>query len=149
MTMHVSLQHIGVLVKHSVLMRQDTQPQKSLGRLPNHHMGFAWCRLYAFEAVGLLLGQEELPADEQQAYIAALLRPLIQQVCYLTLKGSDPPTLLNPSLRGLALLRSIQGLPSITPRGMTETPHGVDFSLSFPILLSLLTDAAVQTADTL
>ena len=38
-------------------------------------------RLYAFEAVGLLLGQEELPADEQQAYIAALLCPLIHQVC--------------------------------------------------------------------
>ena len=42
------------------------------------------CRLYAFEAVGLLLGQEELAADEQQAYIAALLRPLIHQVCCLT-----------------------------------------------------------------
>ena len=43
------------------------------------------CRLYAFEAVGLLLGQEELPADEQQAYIAALLRPLIHQVRLLLL----------------------------------------------------------------
>ena len=39
------------------------------------------CRLYAYEGVGMLLGQEELAAEEQHAYIAALLRPLIQQVC--------------------------------------------------------------------
>ncbi|KAL3158478.1 hypothetical protein ABBQ38_010710 [Trebouxia sp. C0009 RCD-2024] len=37
-------------------------------------------RLYAYEGVGLLLGQEELAAEEQHAYIAALLQPLIQQV---------------------------------------------------------------------
>jgi len=30
--------------------------------------------------VGVLLGQEELPAEEQHAYIAALLQPLIHQV---------------------------------------------------------------------
>ena len=29
----------------------------------------------------MLLGQEELAAEEQHAYITALLRPLIQQVC--------------------------------------------------------------------
>lgn len=29
----------------------------------------------------MLLGQEELAADEQHAYIAALLQPLIHQVC--------------------------------------------------------------------
>lgn len=40
----------------------------------------ASCRLYAYEGVGVLLGQEELPAEEQHAYIAALLQPLIQQV---------------------------------------------------------------------
>lgn len=39
------------------------------------------CRLYAYEGVGVLLGQEELPAEEQHAYIAALLQPLIHQVC--------------------------------------------------------------------
>ena len=38
------------------------------------------CRLYAYEGVGMLLGQEELPADEQRAYIAALVQPLIHQV---------------------------------------------------------------------
>ena len=38
------------------------------------------------------------------------------------------PTLLNPSLRGLGRRWSIQGLPSIMPHGMIETPHGVDFS---------------------
>lgn len=40
----------------------------------------ATCRLYAYEGVGVLLGQEELPAEEQHAYIAALLQPLIHQV---------------------------------------------------------------------
>lgn len=38
------------------------------------------CRLYAYEGVGMLLGQEDLAADEQHAYVAALLQPLIQQV---------------------------------------------------------------------
>ncbi|KAL0051899.1 hypothetical protein WJX82_004175 [Trebouxia sp. C0006] len=37
-------------------------------------------RLYAYEGVGVLLGQEELPAEEQHAYIAALLQPLIHQI---------------------------------------------------------------------
>ena len=41
------------------------------------------CRLYAYEGVGVLLGQEELPAQEQHAYIAALLQPLIHQVCMM------------------------------------------------------------------
>ena len=38
-------------------------------------------RLYAYEGVGMLLGQEDLAADEQHAYVAALLQPLIHQVC--------------------------------------------------------------------
>ena len=38
------------------------------------------CRLYTFEAVGQLLGQEAVPADEQRACLAALLRPLIAQL---------------------------------------------------------------------
>jgi hypothetical protein len=42
----------------------------------------ATCRLYAYEGVGVLLGQEELPAEEQHVYIAALLQPLIHQVRY-------------------------------------------------------------------
>ena len=29
----------------------------------------------------MLLGQEDLAADEQHAYVAALLQPLIHQVC--------------------------------------------------------------------
>ena len=37
-------------------------------------------RLYAFEAAGLLLGQEELPAAEQAAWLAALLCPLVAAV---------------------------------------------------------------------
>lgn len=42
------------------------------------------CRLYAYEGVGMLLGQEDLAADEQHAYVAALLQPLIHQVCAAT-----------------------------------------------------------------
>ena len=38
------------------------------------------CRLYAFEAAGLLLGQEELPAEDQYALLVALLQPLVQQI---------------------------------------------------------------------
>lgn len=37
-------------------------------------------RLYAFEAAGLLVGQDELPAAEQHAWVAALLQPLVGQM---------------------------------------------------------------------
>ena len=66
-----------------VVVLYDVQKRSAEGGLsdPSVPSGDAvCCRLYAFEAVGLLLGQEELPADEQQAYIAALLQPLIHQV---------------------------------------------------------------------
>ncbi|CAL8470725.1 g10267 [Coccomyxa elongata] len=37
-------------------------------------------RLYAFEAAGLLLGMEDLPAEEQREAVSALLRPLLAQL---------------------------------------------------------------------
>ena len=37
-------------------------------------------RLYVFEAVGMLLGQDEIAADEQLAMLNALLQPLREQV---------------------------------------------------------------------
>jgi hypothetical protein len=37
-------------------------------------------RLYTFEAVGQLLGQEAVAAEEQHACLAALLRPLVSQL---------------------------------------------------------------------
>mmetsp|Transcript_5354 Transcript_5354/g.11718 ORF Transcript_5354/g.11718 Transcript_5354/m.11718 type:complete len:1077 (-) Transcript_5354:655-3885(-) len=37
-------------------------------------------RLYVFEAVGLLLGQDELPVQEQQTLLNALLQPLLEQI---------------------------------------------------------------------
>ena len=37
-------------------------------------------RLYTFEAVGQLLGQEAVPAEEQRTCLAALLRPLVSQL---------------------------------------------------------------------
>jgi exportin-T len=37
-------------------------------------------RLYVFEAVGLLLGQEELPAEQQLAALKTLMQPLMQQI---------------------------------------------------------------------
>ena len=43
------------------------------------------------------------------------------------------------TLRGLGRLRSIQGLPSIKPHGMVETPHGIDFSVSFPFIMMAFT----------
>lgn len=52
------------------------------------------CRLYAYEGVGMLLGQEDLAAEEQHAYVAALLQPLIHQVCAAPLKKLNPALLL-------------------------------------------------------
>ncbi len=37
-------------------------------------------RLYLFEAVGLLLGQEEVPAEQQAAMLTSLLQILMQQI---------------------------------------------------------------------
>ena len=37
-------------------------------------------RLYAFEAAGQLLGQEDLAVDEQEAAVRSLLQPLQQQM---------------------------------------------------------------------
>lgn len=37
-------------------------------------------RLYAFEAAGLLLGQEELPAQQQLGAIEGVMRPLLAQI---------------------------------------------------------------------
>jgi exportin-T len=37
-------------------------------------------RLYVFESVGLLLGQEELPAEQQLAALQQLLQPLMRQI---------------------------------------------------------------------
>ena len=37
-------------------------------------------RLYAFEAAGLLVGQEDVPAPQQRAWVAALLQPLVGQM---------------------------------------------------------------------
>jgi hypothetical protein len=48
-------------------------------------------RLYAFEAVGQLLGTEDLPAEEQREAVNALLRPLIQQMDGQLLVASKAP----------------------------------------------------------
>lgn len=47
-------------------------------------------RLYIFESVGLLLGQDELEPLEQQAALQSLLEPLLQQVerCLVTMSTS-------------------------------------------------------------
>ncbi len=37
-------------------------------------------RLYVFEALGLLLGQDDVPAQEQAAALGALLQPLTAQM---------------------------------------------------------------------
>ncbi|MEW5306130.1 MAG: hypothetical protein WDW36_008620 [Sanguina aurantia] len=48
-------------------------------------------RLYIFESVGLLLGQDELDPTEQQAALQSLLEPLLQQVerCLLTMASAS------------------------------------------------------------
>ena len=52
-------------------------------------------------------------------------------------------------LEGLGRLRSIQGLPSIMPHGMIDTPHGVDFSFSFYGHLAMIKAAAVAGCHSL
>ncbi len=48
-------------------------------------------RLYAYEAAGQLLGMEDLPAEEQQEGVAALLRPLLAQMqAQLAVAGKAP-----------------------------------------------------------
>eukprot|EP00884_Botryococcus_braunii_P015515 jgi/Botrbrau1/2647/Bobra.0203s0001.1 len=37
-------------------------------------------RLYAYEAAGMLLGQDDLPKEEQRAALAALIQPLVMQI---------------------------------------------------------------------
>ena len=44
-------------------------------------------RLYAFEAVGLLLGLEEVPEGKMKDYLALLLVPLCVQVLLFCLPG--------------------------------------------------------------
>ena len=56
-----------------------TTPTKPSGKAPGI-IASVDDRLYAFEAVGLLLGLEEIDASEQLAYVSALLQPLIAQV---------------------------------------------------------------------
>ncbi|KAL6771255.1 XPO2 [Auxenochlorella protothecoides x Auxenochlorella symbiontica] len=47
-------------------------------------------RLYAFEAAGLLLGQEEMEAGEQAAWLAAVLQPLTRQIEEALGEGQGP-----------------------------------------------------------
>jgi exportin-T len=60
-------------------------------------------RLYAFEAAGLLLGQEEVEAAQQHAWLAALLQPLVAQMEAGTAaaaagSGGPPPGAPPPAL---------------------------------------------------
>lgn len=47
-------------------------------------------RIYAFEAVGLLIGLEDLPEERMSKYLSALLVPLCQQVDNILLKELRP-----------------------------------------------------------
>lgn len=65
---------------------QEAATSKSTGVLGGRGTQGTGClstvddRLYGFEAVGLLLGQEELPAAQQHVWLAALLQPLVAQM---------------------------------------------------------------------
>ncbi|GAX84343.1 hypothetical protein CEUSTIGMA_g11765.t1 [Chlamydomonas eustigma] len=59
-------------------------------------------RLYVFEAVGLLLGQEELPAEEQYAMLTALLQPLREQIdSNLAVRSFNSPGLILQALEAI------------------------------------------------
>jgi len=56
---------------------RDTGGGKAAGAAAS---SFVDDRLYVFEAVGLLLGQEDLPAEQQAAALSSLLQPLMLQI---------------------------------------------------------------------
>ena len=64
-------------------------------------------RLYAFEAAGQLLGQEDLAVDEQEAAVRSLLQPLQQQMDeQLASAGKTPQGVLKlPVLKSVSCLR--------------------------------------------
>jgi hypothetical protein len=52
-------------------------------------------RLYVFEAVGLLLGQEDMPAEEQGSLLSSLLQPLREQIeSNLSMRSVSSPSLV-------------------------------------------------------
>ncbi|KAG1677608.1 hypothetical protein FOA52_010389 [Chlamydomonas sp. UWO 241] len=52
-------------------------------------------RLYVFEAVGLLLGQEEMPCEEQGNLLSSLLQPLREQIeSNLSMRSVSSPSLV-------------------------------------------------------
>ncbi|XP_075265415.1 uncharacterized protein LOC142357760 [Convolutriloba macropyga] len=55
-------------------------PKGTHGKGPTGAVSYLDDRMYAFEAAGILLGGEDLPADRQLAYVQGLLAPLVQQV---------------------------------------------------------------------
>ena len=79
-----SLQRPGRLVASTITPQRPCRKSCNM-TTGSHEPGKEWAvlaarRLYTFEAVGQLLGQEAVPADEQRACLAALLRPLVQQL---------------------------------------------------------------------
>lgn len=60
-------------------------------------------RLYMFESVGLLLGQDEVPEEQQSAALQALLQPLTEQVgrwCRGGVRGCPGVALLCTAIHG-------------------------------------------------
>mmetsp|Transcript_3613 Transcript_3613/g.10405 ORF Transcript_3613/g.10405 Transcript_3613/m.10405 type:complete len:537 (-) Transcript_3613:551-2161(-) len=55
-------------------------PKGTHGKGPTGAVSYLDDRMYAFEAAGILLGGEDLPADRQLGYVQGLLAPLVQQV---------------------------------------------------------------------
>lgn len=70
-------------------------------------------RLYAFEAVGLLLSQEDVPPQQQQAWLAALLQPLVSQIDQNLALVAAPPALPRPGASPPAVLIQ-QALEALT-----------------------------------
>lgn len=55
-------------------------PAGTHGKGPTGASSYLDDRMYAFEAVGLLLGGDDLPAERQLAFVQGLLGPLVSQV---------------------------------------------------------------------
>ncbi|KAG0451677.1 hypothetical protein HPP92_026306 [Vanilla planifolia] len=98
---------------------------------------------HAFEAIGLLIGVEEIPLEKQLEYLAALLKPLYQQIEVLLL-NAKAQGLEESSTKVLSLERIIVALNALS-KGFSERTLtasrpaiGLMFKQTLDVLLQIL-----------
>ncbi|GBG87187.1 hypothetical protein CBR_g44922 [Chara braunii] len=80
-------------------------------------------RLYLFEAVGLLIGTDDLPADKQLKYLAAIVGPLCEQAKNILVNQTSADDNVGSPQTAGALMHFIHALGSIS-KGFGEQLAG-------------------------